>query len=109
MLAPLLEGKRELSVPGVGTQVAHPDFRFFATQNPAKDAGRFKLPPALRTRFVKVCVADFSEADLCTVIQRRVDDSPPGVPLATAPVTPSDAALLSKAYFKLPAASADIK
>lgn len=109
MLAPLLEGKRELAVPGAGMQVAHPGFRFFATQNPAKDAGRFKLPPALRTRFVKVCVADFSEADLCTVIRRRIDDSPAGIPLATVPVIPGDASLLSKAYYKLPAASSDVK
>lgn len=33
----------------------HPDFRLFAAMNPANDAGKKDLPPALRARFTEVC------------------------------------------------------
>ena len=40
MLFPLLEGRNFITIAGVegGKILAHPDFRFFATQNPASFA-----------------------------------------------------------------------
>jgi MoxR-like ATPase len=108
MLSPLLEGGRELTVPGVGVRIASPDFRFFATQNPSTDAGRFKLPPSLQTRFVKIVVDNFTEHDLQIIIQRRTDDPPIGLP-AAAYVSTQDASCLAKAYFELPKASPDVR
>jgi MoxR-like ATPase len=72
-LFPLLEGKREIDVPGLGVVSAHAGFRFFATQNDASYANRHKLPLALRNRFVEVQIEDFPEAELPIIIQHRKD------------------------------------
>eukprot|EP00854_Cymbomonas_tetramitiformis_P001994 gene1994-2679_t len=57
-LMPLLEGQSRFLVPGkeVEAQV-HPSFRFFATQNPSKYAGRQPLPIAVRARFLELQMA----------------------------------------------------
>jgi midasin (ATPase involved in ribosome maturation) len=45
MLFPLLEGRLAIRNPATGEPVSvHPDFRFFATQNPSTYANRHKLP-----------------------------------------------------------------
>jgi MoxR-like ATPase len=108
MLAPLLEGKRVLQVPGRPAVVAHASFRFFATQNPAKDAGRYRLPAALRSRFLEVAINDFTETDLAEVIKLRVDDAPPGIP-AGDPPDEAAAQKLAAAYFRLPEAFPGIR
>jgi midasin len=47
----------------------HPNFRVFANMNPPTDVGKKELPPALRSKFTELYVADpFSKADLCTVV-----------------------------------------
>lgn len=72
MLFPLLEGKGYIHIPGTDKIVeAHPNFRFFATQNDAKYANRHQLPVSLRNRFVEVQVNDFPQSELSTIIARR--------------------------------------
>ena len=76
VLGPLLEGKGSLLVqrgPGRDTVKAKPGFRFFATQNNAGYAGRNKLPPTLRSRFIEVQVKDFAKNDIDQIFQRKVD------------------------------------
>ncbi|OAG39541.1 hypothetical protein AYO21_06185 [Fonsecaea monophora] len=55
----------------IETIIAHPDFRVFAAMNPATDAGKKDLPPALRSRFTEIYVpsGDSSLEDLVKIIQ----------------------------------------
>ncbi|EXJ70340.1 uncharacterized protein A1O5_06408 [Cladophialophora psammophila CBS 110553] len=55
----------------VETIVAHPNFRVFAAMNPATDAGKRDLPPALRSRFTEIYVpsGDNNLEDLTKIIQ----------------------------------------
>ena len=60
------------------------DCRFFATQNPAKYAGRQSLPATLLSRFVQLHVGDFPRGELSKIIISRADEGqeaavPPGV------------------------------
>ena len=72
LLFPLLEGKRELELPGKQEMLtAHPNFRFFATQNPGSYANRHALPTSLRNRFLEVQVEDFPEEELKQIILER--------------------------------------
>jgi midasin (ATPase involved in ribosome maturation) len=72
VIAPLLEGARELQVPGTDKLItAAPGFRFFATQNPAKFADRHPLPLTLRSRFVVVQVEGFPAGEVAQVLQHR--------------------------------------
>ncbi|GBG29381.1 Dynein heavy chain, cytoplasmic [Hondaea fermentalgiana] len=74
MLAPLLEGASMVRVADSDRMVAvHPEFRFFATQNPAgrEFAGRNQLPPTLRSRFVVFIAKEYSTA---SNVQPDVDD-----------------------------------
>jgi hypothetical protein len=71
ILFPILEGKKELMVPGQGVVYAAPGFQFFATQNDASYANRHKLPLALRNRFLEVQVEDFPRAELATILHQR--------------------------------------
>eukprot|EP00966_Prymnesium_polylepis_P101871 2359290-Prymnesium_polylepis.1 len=70
-LAPLLEGTRELSIPGRAPVRARPGFRFFATQNAAKYAGRNKLPETLRSRFLEAQVQDFDDEEIELIFNRK--------------------------------------
>ena len=80
MLFPILEGAAEVAVPGTERPSipVHPDFRFFATQNPANShyRGRFDLPPTLRSRFLELTFGDFDAKELEQIIQRRRDPDP---------------------------------
>ncbi|KIW88587.1 uncharacterized protein Z519_10633 [Cladophialophora bantiana CBS 173.52] len=55
----------------IETLVAHPNFRVFAAMNPATDAGKKDLPPALRSRFTEIYVppGDNNLEDLTKIIQ----------------------------------------
>ncbi|KAG9396552.1 hypothetical protein J8273_1560 [Carpediemonas membranifera] len=59
-LASLVDGGSVLlTEKGEHTAVTrHPDFRLFAAMNPATDAGKKDLPPALRARFVELYIAE---------------------------------------------------
>ena len=73
MLVPILEGAKEFTIPGTDERIAIGDgFRFFATQNPdGKYAGRNKLPPTLRSRFIEVQIGDFTIQELEEILLRR--------------------------------------
>jgi midasin (ATPase involved in ribosome maturation) len=71
-LFPLLEGQRKIKIPGSDkTVIAHPNFRFFATQNEAKYVGRNQLPISLRNRFLEIQFNDFEERELKEIILNR--------------------------------------
>ena len=56
-LTPLLEPGASLVLTEKGEAAPlprHPEFRLFAAMNPATDAGKKDLPPALRARFTEV-------------------------------------------------------
>jgi hypothetical protein len=77
MLFPILEGQKQIRIPGTEIDiVAHPRFRFFATQNGAAYANRHKLSSALRHRFLELQFADFPVDELAVIIRDRNDDSP---------------------------------
>jgi MoxR-like ATPase len=79
-LNPLLEAEPSLVVTehagerlGPGGAPIHPDFRVFATLNPATYSGRQRLSPALRDRFLTSAVVDLpTEADLLVMLHRLV-------------------------------------
>lgn len=73
ILSPLLEGGRTILVPDSNEAVsAKEGFHFFATQNNAQDyAGRNKLPPSLRSRFMEVEVEDFETDELQEILTNR--------------------------------------
>lgn len=50
---------------------AHKDFRLFAAMNPATDAGKRNLPPAIRTRFTEIFIqpADSDLVNLVPLVQ----------------------------------------
>lgn len=81
MLSPLLEGSRTILVPDSNAAVSARDgFHFFATQNNAQDyAGRNKLPPSLRSRFMEVEVEDFETEELQEILTKRPVEIRPGV------------------------------
>jgi midasin len=60
----------------------HPNFRLFAAMNPATDAGKRELPPALRGRFTELWVAEPSErGDLCALAAAYLAPLGPAAPL----------------------------
>ncbi len=109
MLAPLLEGKRTVDIPNIGSRTAHPNFRFFATQNPATDTGRNRLPPALRSRFMEVNVTEFSREDLVEILHRRKDDAPLGIAPAASQLSVGEATMLAAAYFEVMKAVPEVR
>ena len=61
----------------------HPDFRLFAAMNPATDAGKKDLPPAMRSRFTEVYVPELTDAAQLRLIAEKylrphLQASPPG-------------------------------
>ncbi|XP_064473273.1 midasin-like [Ornithodoros turicata] len=53
--------------------VAHPEFRFMATMNPAGDFGKKELSPALRNRFTEIwCPSDASMSDMSAIVEHNV-------------------------------------
>jgi len=55
----------------------HPGFRIFAAMNPATDAGKKDLPPALRARFTELFVDEIeSETDLQLITESYLSDVP---------------------------------
>ncbi|CAM9696438.1 unnamed protein product, partial [Ectocarpus fasciculatus] len=100
MLSPLLEGGRTILVPDSDEAVSAEDgFHFFATQNNAQDyAGRNKLPPSLRSRFMEVEVEDFETKELQEILTRRPVEIRPGV---TRTVSDNAARGLASVYDKL--------
>ena len=55
---------------------AHPEFRIFAAMNPATDAGKKDLAPAIRSRFTELYVqpGDQSTKDLVQIIQTHLGE-----------------------------------
>jgi MoxR-like ATPase len=55
----------------------HHNFRLFGCMNPATDAGKKDLPPALRTRFTEIAVMEMStEEDLSLVVSEALQKIP---------------------------------
>ena len=72
MLAPLLEGRRSLTIPNTNlTVTAKSSFRLFATQNGSSYAGRKPLPLSLRSRFAEIRVLEFNSTELANIIALR--------------------------------------
>lgn len=70
----LLEPQRTLLLAEQNESlVAHPDFRFMATMNPAGDFGKKELSPALRNRFTEIwCPSDASPEDVSAIVEHNV-------------------------------------
>ncbi|GMH42187.1 hypothetical protein BSKO_10106 [Bryopsis sp. KO-2023] len=96
-LAPVLEGCTSIDIPGASMCVqVHPDFRFFATQNDHRTAGRNLLPINIRNRFLEVQIGDFPVGELREVIEKRFNGLPEGDAM-----TPEVATQLEGFYFAL--------
>ena len=69
----LLDDNRELYLPEINEVVKpHPNFRLFATQNPAGAyGGRKPLSRAFRNRFVEIHMADIPENEMIVILERR--------------------------------------
>ncbi len=97
-LMPFLEGDRVVRIPGTHIAVTvHPEFRFFATQNPFHGGrnGRKLLPITVRNRFLEVTVEDFPENEFSDIIFRRFQKQEfKGL------VEEEDAKALSRLYFE---------
>ena len=102
VLFPLLEGQGEIRVPGTSrVVVAHPRFRFFATQNDARNyAGRHKLPTSLRSRFMEAQIGEFMAEELAEIILKRNEDSAGGFAVAgdARPLSEDNARKIAKVY-----------
>ena len=73
-LMPFLEGNCTVQIPGSDMRVSvHPDFRFFATQNPSRGGndGRKQLPITVRNRFLAVDVEDFPRDELRQIVSDK--------------------------------------
>ena len=72
VLFPLLEGKNAITIPSSGKVItAKPGFQFFATQNDASYANRYRLPVSLRNRFLEVQFGEFPSSELPIIILDR--------------------------------------
>lgn len=69
----LLDDNRELYLAEINDVVKpHPNFRLFATQNPAGAyGGRKPLSRAFRNRFVEIHMADIPENEMTIILERR--------------------------------------
>ena len=57
--------------------VPHPMFRLFGAMNPASDAGKRDLPPALRARFTEIWVDDPDDpADIACIVSSLLSHIP---------------------------------
>jgi AAA domain (dynein-related subfamily) len=73
-LAPILEGRTSIAVPGADEVVhAQPGFRIFATQNPAGSTDRQKLPQSLRSRFVAAQFDQPTQDEVTAILMHRSD------------------------------------
>ncbi|CAM9111349.1 unnamed protein product, partial [Ectocarpus sp. 13 AM-2016] len=108
MLSPLLEGGKTILVPDSNEAVSAKDgFHFFATQNNAQDyAGRNKLPPSLRSRFMEVEVEDFETGELREILTRRPVEIRPRI---TRTVSDNAARGLASVYDKLKRCNEELK
>jgi len=63
------DGSLVLSERGDATPIArHPDFRLFGAMNPAGDAGKRELPPAIKARFTELFVCETTGREDLTAI-----------------------------------------
>lgn len=69
----LLDDNRELYLAEINEVVKpHPNFRLFATQNPAGVyGGRKPLSKAFRNRFVEIHVGDIPEQEMISILEKR--------------------------------------
>ena len=69
----LLDDNRELYLPEINETIKpHPNFRLFATQNPAGAyGGRKPLSRAFRNRFVEIHMSDIPEDEMIIILERR--------------------------------------
>ena len=73
-LMPFLEGNCTVQIPGSNMRLSvHPNFRFFATQNPSRGGrdGRKLLPITVRNRFLTVDIEDFPQDELMEILSKR--------------------------------------
>lgn len=78
-IAALLEGpSARFQLPeGGGSVEPHPMFRLFGAMNPANDAGKRDLPPALRARFTELWVDDPDDpADIACIVSSCLSHIP---------------------------------
>ena len=78
-IAALLEGpSARFQLPeGGGSVEPHPTFRLFGAMNPANDAGKRDLPPALRARFTELWVDDPDDpADIACIVSSCLSHVP---------------------------------
>lgn len=78
-IAALLEGpSARFQLPeGGGSVDPHPMFRLFGAMNPANDAGKRDLPPALRARFTELWVEDPSDpVDIAGIVSSCLSHIP---------------------------------
>lgn len=74
MLQPIIEGKNNFYLPGYGYIQRHPDFRFFATQNPTSYGnGRNPLPQSIANLLVLVKFTPFNDDFLRNIVQRNFE------------------------------------
>ena len=74
-LFPLLEGHKKIALPGTDLNIiVHENFRFIATQNDSKYAGRNQLSLSLQNRFITIQFNDYSSAELMDIISKRIDN-----------------------------------
>ena len=109
MLVPILEGAKEFTIPGTDERIVIGDgFRFFATQNPdGKYAGRNKLPPTLRSRFIEVQIGDFTIQELEEILLRRKGIIPGNVDRISVDTRQKIAKALATVYTKINALKFD--
>lgn len=69
-----LEGELNDVLSGEGN--VHPGFHLFATINPPSFSGREELSPALKSRFVRYRITDYSPEELAAIAARMLPDSP---------------------------------
>lgn len=73
-LAPVLEGAQSVMIPNTSIVVQIKEgFRFFATQNDSRFAGRKKLPAKLRSLFLEAQVTEIPPAELQFILKERFE------------------------------------
>ena len=69
-----LEGELNDVLSGEGN--VHPGFHLFATINPPSFSGREELSPALKSRFVRYRITDYTPEELAAIATRMLPGSP---------------------------------
>ena len=72
-LVPVLENRTRMYFPSIAQHlVVHPNFRFFATQNPLGCTGRKNLPAAVLSRCLRIICPAFSHEEMVKILVCRL-------------------------------------